>query len=170
MRERTPTEWAVLGVVAEERTHGFAVARALAREGPVGAIWAVRRPLVYRALEMLEAEGAIVTTGSEPSGTGPPRRLLEATPAGLAALHVWLREPVEHVRDARSELLLKLLFTDRAGLDPRPLAAAQASLFAAQLDRLEEQLAQTSGFERTALRWRLHGTRAALTFVNELSY
>lgn len=33
----------------------------------------------------------------------------------------WLREPVEHVRDVRSQLLTKLALLDRTGADPREL-------------------------------------------------
>ncbi len=46
-------EWAVLALVAEGPTHGFAVARALAPGGEVGRVWAMRRPLVYRTLDVL---------------------------------------------------------------------------------------------------------------------
>jgi hypothetical protein len=37
----------------------------------------------------------------------------------------WLTRPVEHTRDVRSELLVKLALLDRAGKDPQPLLAAQ---------------------------------------------
>src|ERR1700747_98823 len=83
-RDISPTEWAVLALVAEGQTHGFAVARALERHGPVGEIWTTRRPLVYRALETLERDGLIVQTGTHPSESGPRRRLIEATPDGAA--------------------------------------------------------------------------------------
>lgn len=165
---RSPARWAVLALVAEGRTHGFAVARALERAGPVGAVWAVPRPLVYRALELLEQELAIVAVATESTGSGPPRRLFEATTDGAADVRGWLYEPVEHVRDARSELLLKLLFLDRMGGDPEPLARAQAERFAALVAALEAQIAATSGFERTVLRWRLGSAQSALDFVNGL--
>lgn len=166
---RNPARWAVLALVAEGRTHGFAVARALALGGPVGAVWAVPRPLVYRALESLESERAIVAVATETTESGPPRRLFEATTDGAAAVRAWLYEPVEHVRDARSELMLKLLFLDRMGGDPEPLARAQAERFAALVAALEAQLAETSGFDRTVLRWRLGSARSALEFVRSLT-
>jgi hypothetical protein len=49
----TAGEWAVLGLLAEQPTHGFATAEALAPDGVVGRIWTMRRPLVYRALDVL---------------------------------------------------------------------------------------------------------------------
>jgi len=44
--ELTAGEWAVLALLAEAPTHGFAIAKAMAPEGEVGKVWSVRRPLV----------------------------------------------------------------------------------------------------------------------------
>jgi hypothetical protein len=52
--------------------------------------------------------------------------LVEATAAGRRALTGWLAEPVEHVRDARSLLMLKLLFLARSDVDPRRFASSTA--------------------------------------------
>ena len=41
--ELTAGEWAILALLAESPTHGFAIARAMAPEGEVGQIWSVRR-------------------------------------------------------------------------------------------------------------------------------
>ena len=51
----SPTEHAVLGVLAEAPTHGFAIAKDLAPGTSVGRVLTVRRPLVYRALDRLVA-------------------------------------------------------------------------------------------------------------------
>src|SRR3954470_19953655 len=114
MRRRTEDlstgEWAVLALVSEAGTHGFAIARALAPGGEVGRIWAMRRPLVYRTVDVLSAHGLLRAAGTEPSDVGPRRTLLDATPAGRGRIAEWLTTPVEHVRDARADLMLKLLF------------------------------------------------------------
>jgi DNA-binding PadR family transcriptional regulator len=168
-REINTTEWAVLALVAERETHGFEIARVLQRGAAVGDIWTIRRPLVYRALETLEGAGLIVATGVEPSESGPPRRRLKVTSDGRKRVRAWLREPVTHVRDARSLLLLKLLFLDRSGGDPAPLARAQAARFGEQLAQMEARLDQLDGFDRTAMRWRIGSTRAAIDFLAELT-
>ena len=104
--------------------------------------------------------------GTEPSDTGPRRTLLEVTPPGATRLERWLASPVEHVRDARSDLMLKLLFLDRAG--PRPGAAARGSAGALRgaRRRTRGEAAAESGFGRTLALWRLESTRAAVRFVN----
>jgi DNA-binding PadR family transcriptional regulator len=108
--ELTAGEWAVLALLAESPTHGFAIARAMAPDGEVGHVWSVRRPLVYRAIETLTRMGLVRPAGTVPSRSGPRRTVLEATPDGKRAVTRWLRQPVGHVRDARSLLMLKLLF------------------------------------------------------------
>ncbi|HEY7824307.1 MAG TPA: PadR family transcriptional regulator, partial [Acidimicrobiia bacterium] len=51
--ELSVTEYAVLGILAEAPSHGFAVAKELDANTEVGRILTVRRPLVYRALDRL---------------------------------------------------------------------------------------------------------------------
>ena len=159
-------EWAVLALVAEAPTHGFAVARAMEPAGDVGRVWAMRRPLVYRTLDVLVGLQLIREAGTEASDTGPRRTRLEITPAGRARLEGWLTTPVEHVRDARSELMLKLLFRDRAGVDPAPLLADQRERFATLAGELEMAADEAEGFARTLALWRLETTRAAVRFVD----
>jgi DNA-binding PadR family transcriptional regulator len=126
-RDLAPGEWAVLGLLGEGSTHGFALARALAPGGEIGEIWAVPRPLVYRALGALRDRGLVRPLATE-AGQGPNRTIMTATPAGLAELDRWLGEPVAHVRDVRSLLLLKLAYTERSGRDARALLERQREL------------------------------------------
>ncbi|HXZ83075.1 MAG TPA: PadR family transcriptional regulator [Acidimicrobiales bacterium] len=157
--------WAVLGLVAEGATHGFAVSRAFARDGPIGRIWTIPRPLVYRALASLEGAGLVREVGSVPGERGPDRRVIEATPEGRAALRTWLAEPVGHVRDARSELLVKLLLLDRAGEDPLDLLRAQAAWIHPVLVGLREKLTHSDGFDATLARWRVASAEALEGFL-----
>ena len=82
--ELTAGEWAVLALLAEAPTHGFAIAKAMAPEGEVGKIWSVRRPLVYRAVETLTTMGLVRPAGTVASRSGPQRTVLETTPTASA--------------------------------------------------------------------------------------
>jgi DNA-binding PadR family transcriptional regulator len=128
-RERSLTEWVVLGLIAEQPTHGFALARLMARGGEVGRVWAATRPLTYRAIDQLATDGLIEPVRTE-AGAGPPRTVHRATAAGRRALRRWLAQPVAHPRDVRAELLVKLLLLERAGKPTGPLLAAQREAFA----------------------------------------
>jgi DNA-binding PadR family transcriptional regulator len=166
--ELTAGEWAVLALLVEEPTHGFAIARALAPEGEVGRIWSVRRPLVYRAVEMLTRMALVRPAETVPSRSGPRRTVLEATPQGRRALARWLGEPVAHVRDARSLLMLKLLFLTRAGSDLEPLLRAQRAHFAELAEGLTGAANEADGFDRALLLWRLESATAATRFVETM--
>jgi DNA-binding PadR family transcriptional regulator len=161
-------EWAVLALLAEQPTHGFAVARAMSPEGEIGKVWTMRRPLVYRAIDQLTEAGFVRPAGTEPSSSGPRRTLVEVMPAGRRALAGWLAEPVEHVRDARSLLMLKLLFLARGNGDPAPLLTAQRERFENLAGRLTVAVDDADGFDQVLLRWRLESTTAAIRFIDGL--
>jgi hypothetical protein len=79
-----------------------------------------------------------------------------------------LEVPVEHVRDVRSLLLLKLVLIDRARLDRDPLLHAQRELVVPAIAALEQRLADSGGSEAIFLRFRLESTRAVLDFIDGL--
>ena len=135
MRELSLSDWVVLGIVAERPTHGWPVVRELAPDGPLGRVWTISRPLVYRSLATLLAVGFIEENGASADERGPKRTIVRATRRGRAALLRWLDQPVDHVREVRSELLVKLALLNRAGRASRPLVERQlehlAPVFAA---------------------------------------
>ncbi len=161
-------EWAALGLLCERPSHGWAIAQALAGSGEIGRVYTVTRPLVYRALAQLREAGLAEVRGTAPSDAGPARTTLGATRRGRAAFKRWRGGASEHIRDLRSELMLKLLFHDRAGLDAGPLLGEQTVVLARAERALERQLADAEGFERTLVLWRLSVARAALSFVEAL--
>lgn len=118
-----------LALVAEGSTHGWAISALLAPDGDLGRIWSLSRPLTYRALDHLVAEGLIEKVGSVPGG-GRSRTLLEVTASGRAVTEEWLETPVALPRDVRTELLLKFALRTRLDLPLGPLARGQRTLFA----------------------------------------
>lgn len=163
--EVTLTDWVVLALIAEGPRHGWALARLLQHDGDVGRVWTVRRPLVYRAVSQLAELGLVREAGDAPSERGPRRVLVRVTPRGRRALDRWLGQPVEHVRDLRTELLLKLLLSRRAGKDPQPLVHAQRDALLPRRVELERQLEAAAGFDAVLLRWRVESIHAALRFL-----
>lgn len=167
-RELSVAEWAVLALVAEQPSHGFALARELGESGAVGRIWTVPRPLVYRALEILSERGLVRADGQEPGVRGPRRTIVRATPTGRRRVRAWLRRPVEHVREVRTLFLLKLLFLARAGLDAGVLVERQRAALEPVIGGLESRLAIAEAFERTLVLWRLESATATLRFLDRL--
>ena len=124
-----------LALVNEGPSHGWAISGHLAPGGDIGRIWTLSRPLTYRSLDQLLADGLIEKVGTAPGG-GRSRTLLECTAEGRAVSHGWLDRPVELPRDVRTELLLKFALRERAGLDPAALAAAQREHFAPMVESM----------------------------------
>src|SRR5215469_7242387 len=109
----------------ERPSHGWRLSDLLERDGEIGAIWSIARPLVYTSLRRLEADGYIKTAGIERGRRGPHRVNYAVTPKGRSATRAWLKEPVEHVRDIRSLFLLKVVLSKRLGLEVERLLLSQ---------------------------------------------
>jgi PadR family transcriptional regulator AphA len=164
-RNLAPGEWAVLALLCERPTHGWAIARQLSPSGELGSIWSLGRPLVYRSIEILASRDLIVPAGNEPGARGPNRTIFRATPAGHAAIAEWLAEPVEHVREGRSLLLLKLVFARRNCVDPRPMLVAQHESIASAIDALESRARASQGTDAILVQFRLETSRAVQRFI-----
>lgn len=164
----TLADRAVLAVVAEGPTHGWAVVRVLASGGALGAVWTVPRAVVYRSLAALAAAGMVEPAGEEPGARGPNRTIVRVTPRGRAAVRRWLDAPVAHVRDVRGELLLKFALLDRAGRSNVRLVERQLATFAPVFAAV--RAAPTGGgFVAVHDRWRREQVAAVERFLRSLT-
>lgn len=166
----SPGEWAVLGLLVEQPRHGFALVKAMAPDGEIGRVWSLPRPLVYRALTTLQAKGLASAMGIERSEVGPLRQPVAPTDRGREELFAWLSTPVEHLRDVRSLLMLKLALMSRLGQDPQPLIEAQARHFSVLVQALEQRANEAENrFDRLLMLWRVESGRAAMRFLEQAS-
>ena len=161
-------ECASLGILYTGPTHGFAIAARLKPTGDVGRVWSLSRPLTYRALEQLAARGYVHAIGEEPGIAGGNRTILAATRSGRAHLRKWLNTPVQHLRDLRSELLLKLVIADICGIDITVMLQRQHDHIEQLADVLREQTKNDSGHPDVVALWRSESSQAALRFLDAL--
>ncbi len=160
-------EWACLGILYPRPTHGFAIAARLKPSGDVGRVWSRSRALTYRSLEHLSLRGYIDSIGEEPGIAGGNRTVLAATRTGRAQLRKWLNTPVAHLRDLRSELLLKLIIADICGIAVADLLDRQRGLIEHLAITLDSQMNGSGPVDVVAL-WRSESAHAALRFLERL--
>jgi len=160
-------EWTVLTVLSQQPAHGFAVAQLTARHGELGRIWQIPRPVIYRAIGRLMEAGLVRPESVQP-GLGPQRTIYAATPQGREAAERWLDTPVEHIRDIRSHLLLKLALLDRAGADSADLLRRQRAVLEPIARAIEAEPPPRGGFDATLLAWRRSTATAALEFLDTI--
>lgn len=160
-------EWTVLALLREESRHGFALAGLTARQGELGRVWHVPKPMIYRALDRLTKAELIAPSGVE-SDRGPSRTVFALTDSGRDAVEEWLHRPVEHVREMRSTLLMKLALLDRRDLDRAPLLRRQREVLEPIVSALDQERADGDGFTEVLMTWRYTSADAALRFVAEL--
>jgi DNA-binding PadR family transcriptional regulator len=117
-------EHAVLGFLTAQPAHAYAL-HARLHASPVGQIWHIKQSAFYAIVSRLQLAGLVTTAPGEDETRG--KRLLECTPAGVAAFSAWCAAPVAHPRDIRIEFLAKLYFCSLQGPD------AVAALYDAQV-------------------------------------
>lgn len=161
-------EYAVLGLVAGSGTHGFAVARVLAPAGEIGQMYSVARPAVYRAIERLIDTGLVRRMEAEPGQRGPQRTPLRLTATGQRRLDEWLERPVAHVREIRTEFLVKLALLERSGREPRDLVCAQIDVLTPVVSAIAAQQDEASWPDVPVALWRARSAEAALRFLHDL--
>lgn len=150
-----------LTLVARDPRHGWSIVKALAPDGEIGRVWSLSRPLTYRALDTLAAAELIEPRGSE-AGAGPPRTIWRATSKGRRASRAWLRRPVAHPRDMRTEFLLKL----ELGAPAADLARKQLAVFASVFTGLQRAAAADPA--DIVARWRVESADATRRFLESL--
>jgi len=161
-------ECASLGILYSAPAHGFAIAARLKPTGDVGRVWSLSRPLTYRALEQLAARGYVHAIGEEPGIAGGNRTILAATRSGRAHLRKWLNTPVQHLRDLRSELLLKLVIADICAIDISGMLQRQRDHIDELAEVLLEQAKHDAEHPDVVALWRSESSQAALRFLDAL--
>jgi PadR family transcriptional regulator AphA len=161
-------EWTVLTLISEHPTHGFAIARLTAPDGELGRIWHIPRPVIYRTIDRLEEAGLVAPQAVEP-GRGPRRTIYAATAAGRKAAADWLDTPVQHIRDVRSQLLIKLALLDRAGTDATGLLRRQRAILQPIASAIATDRPRRKGFDATLLAWRRATAAAAVSFLDDIT-
>ena len=104
--------------------------------------WAAELSQIYPMLQRLEQRG-FLTSKSEPSDRGPPRKVYSLTKAGRAELRAWLKRP-PRINTERIEWLAQLWFMDELGNSERALAflatlRGNLALELATLERIEDE-------------------------------
>lgn len=151
-----------LAVVAEAPTHGWAVGTLLAADGEIGRIWTLSRPLTYRAIDVL-IERRLLRRPTTTTTAGRARAILRPTAAGQRLNAAWLDRPVDHPRDVRTELLVKLTLRRRAGLTLRPLLEAQQRQLGPAIEALTMEV---DPGDLVAL-WRSESAQAVQRFLDQ---
>jgi PadR family transcriptional regulator AphA len=160
--ETSLAESVCLALVVSGATYGGAVAELLAPGAELGHIWTLSKPLTYRAIDALVARELLDRTGTAP-GRGGDRRLLEPSRRGRSDTRRWLAEPVGHLRDVRTELLIKFRILERMGESLVPLALAQRELFEPVITAITEATT-----DDVVARWRRQHAQAVAEFLDEV--
>ena len=152
----------VLALIVESPRHGWAVHEELAPNGDIGRAWTLSKQLVYRAIDSLEKDG-LVRRAAPKDGGGADRVVISPTAAGKRAAHLWLETPVEHLRDVRTELVVKVMLRQRFSLPIDSFIAEQRSVFSPMIAAIEKSPANTP-----VTLWRRESASAIKRYLSRL--
>jgi len=118
----------VLALVVHTPRHGWAIHEQLSPTGDIGHAWTLSRQLVYRAIDTLVEDG-LVKRATPKDGGGGDKVIISPTAAGKRLALQWLDSPVTHLRDVRTELVLKVMLREKLELPLASFLAAQHEIF-----------------------------------------
>ena len=118
----------VLALVVHTPRHGWAIHEQLSPAGDIGHAWTLSRQLVYRAIDTLVEDG-LVKRATPKDGGGADKVIISPTAAGKRTAMQWLDSTVTHLRDVRTELVLKVMLRERMNLPLAPFLALQHEIF-----------------------------------------
>ena len=118
----------VLALVVHTPRHGWAIHEQLSPTGDIGHAWTLSRQLVYRAIDTLVEDG-LVKRATPKDGGGGDKVIISPTAAGKRMTMQWLDSPVTHLRDVRTELVLKVMLREKMELPLASFLTAQHEIF-----------------------------------------
>lgn len=150
-----------LGLIRCGADHGYAMAKYFEAGQPIGDIYSLTRPAVYRCLSGLEA--ARLVSGTKDRGArGQTMTRFRLSARGTSVLNTWLSAPVDHIREIRLDFLAKVAVREMLGMAPGPLIRAQRKKFADVFEGLSKEPSRSP-----ASLWRREQVRAVSRFLDE---
>ena len=158
----SPEAGACLALVRFGLQHGYPIAQEFAEEGSVGVVLTATRPVVYRELALLETRG-LLAARADRGARGQAKKTLKLTAAGNKALDAWLSEPVSHIRDMRTEFLVKVMMRQKLDMPIASFVSTQRDALADVIHTLGR-----SNDDSLVSVWRREQARAVVRFLDEL--
>lgn len=166
MKQRTPTDFVILGTLIPGERHGYEIMRFL--ESALDGAWRVSTSQLYVLLKRMEQEGLLISR-SQAQDIRPSKRVFHVTPPGKDAFKDWLNRPVPHVRDLRMEFMCKLFFFQHLAIaGASKLVSAQIKILESVKDIIEKKRkAGNDSFADLLYRFKARNIVCMLQWLNE---
>lgn len=152
----------ILALVTHKPRHGWALYEELAPTGEIGRAWTLSRQLVYRAIDSLEDE-ALVRRAAPKDGGGADKVVVSPTALGKRVVNAWLEEPVAHLRDVRTELVVKIMLRNKFDLPLQLFIERQEQEFESLIHSIKKS-ATLSPIDM----WRIESANAVSRYLKQV--
>lgn len=165
----SPVQYAILGLLRRRSAHGYELQRSFTDGGDLAGVVHVEQASLYGALKDLAGHGLIEGTETR-EGLRPPRTVYALSKRGERLLEMWMKQPVERLRQVRLDFLLKVYFArQRSEAAVRALVDAQIATCHRYLADLEVQASDLSPetFAYLVTESRTSAARSTLDWLRE---
>lgn len=166
----TPIEFAILGVLREQPSHGYRIARYFRPGAQLGLAAPADMSTIYTFLKDLQEQGLI--TGKRVTvGARPTRTVFSLSKDAEQLFDDWVRSPVGRMREVRIDFLLKLYFARRVGRrEAADLVEAQIEACRQYLERMQagSDSIDTSDFEYLVWESKYTAAKGVLAWLEAL--
>jgi len=152
----------VLALVTLAPRHGWALHEELAPTGEIGRAWTLSKQLVYRAIDSLAVDG-LVRRAAPKDGGGADKVTISPTAKGKKMAQMWLDRPVAHLRDVRTELVVKVMLRKQFDLPLHSFILAQEQVFAPLIKSVKHSSSRTP-----VDLWRSESATAVTRYLTQL--
>ncbi len=152
----------VLALIVHTPRHGWALQEVLSPAGEIGQAWTLSKQLVYRAIDSLVDAGLARRTAPKDGG-GADRVVISPTTSGRRVAEIWLDSPVQHLRDVRTELVVKVMLRELFGLPMPHFIQLQRQQFEPLIAAIEKNPSTTP-----VHMWRRESASAVKRFLTRL--
>ncbi|HRC62335.1 MAG TPA: PadR family transcriptional regulator [Dehalococcoidia bacterium] len=162
-------QYAILGLLRGQAAHGYELQRSFTAGSDLAGVVHLEQPSLYAALKDLAGRGLIEGTEAR-EGLRPPRTVYSLSKRGERLLDVWMRTPVERLRQVRLDFLLKVYFARQRGeAAVRALVDAQIATCHRYLADLEARAAELGpeSFAYLVTESRTSAARSTLEWLRE---
>src|SRR5581483_10989313 len=165
----TSAHYTLLGLLLQQRAHGYDLLRRLKQQAAAATVIPLKAASLYAALHELESQGLIV--GQTVVDTSyPPRTFFEPTAAGRQRFKAWLAEPVQRLREVRSDFLLKVYFAGALAPDGGAgLVERQIEILTGYVRNMEDEMlaAGSDSFDYLVAESKLTAAQGTLTWLQK---
>ena len=156
----------ILGFLFDKPKYGYDLHKEISNQKEIGQVYRIKIGKLYALLRRLESK-KLIREKIEQKGKRPPKNIFNITKKGKEAFIDWMYSPIEHGRDLRIYLLMKIFFIKKEEFfDYQIILDNQRKECQNWLDRLMGSDVKKTSFEWFVAQYRIAQVNGFLNWID----